>query len=127
MIDFKSINADQHNGMKYELMVSHERFCPRFKGYSATHQWARLELDGYLRVKAGYRWDGATGAVDTADFMEASMYHDVLCEMINNGDIPSKKWNDAAATMRDINKEQGMGLLRRMWTWAAVRLYGRTK
>lgn len=127
MIEFRSLDAKLWNGKKYELLVNHRRYCPRFVGYGAQHEWATLNLDGYMTVYSGYKWDGASGAVDTADFMEGSMYHDVLCEMINAGKLPRTKWNDAAACMRDINKEEGMSWLRRWWTWRGVRLWGRVK
>lgn len=124
MIEYRSIDSRLYHGKKYELTMNHNRMTVYFAGYSGSVGWARLDLDGRISVKAGYRWDGASGAVDSADFMEGSMYHDILCELIESGQVPSSMWNKAAAEMREINKAEGMPWLRRWWTWRGVRLWG---
>ena len=47
-----------------------------------------LSPDGLLLANSGYTWDGASGALDTRSILRASMFHDVLCEMINKDLLP---------------------------------------
>ena len=43
-----------------------------------------LSTTGELTIKAGYGWDGATGAIDTESIMRASLVHDALYELLRH-------------------------------------------
>jgi hypothetical protein len=100
-----------------------ETFDTIVKGFTVETDWCTLEPDGTLLIRAGYPWDGATGAFDTRDIIEASLVHDVFCEMINDDLLPS--WIQALADeeFRMIGQSKKMPWIRRMWTYFAVRFY----
>lgn len=87
--------------------------------------WIVLKPDGVIVIKEGYSWDGPSGpARDTVNFMRASLVHDALYQLIEEGQLDSKYRKDADQTMRDLCKEDGMSAPRRFWTYWGVRLFG---
>lgn len=87
--------------------------------------WIRLTPDGTIAIRKGYSWNGASGpAVDTDDLMRASLVHDALYQMIEEGVIPLKCRKQADVTLRKICKEDGMGWFRRWYVYLAVRTFG---
>ena len=93
------------------------------EGYEIATDLFSLDSKGNLTVRKGFFWDGATGALDTENFMDASLVHDIFCILVNEGKLP--KWTQALADeqMRMMCKEAGMSWIRRMWTYTLVRLY----
>ena len=86
---------------------------------------ALLERDGRLTVFAGFTWDGASGpAIDTENFMEASMAHDALYWMMRQGHLGLSWRRQADLLMFRLARRNGMSLPRACWTFAAVRLFG---
>lgn len=102
------------------------------RGYSATVSdpitgkfLARLFDTGQLTIYEGAPWDGPSGiALDTPSFMDASLAHDYLYEMIAQRGIPKSERRNADRTMRAIAKSHGMWWPRRVWTFWAVRKAG---
>jgi hypothetical protein len=92
-------------------------------GFDITHELYHIQVDGLLSIHKYYAWDGPSGAFHTKTFVKSSCVHDVLCELINAGLIPMEDQVLADETMYSLNKEAGMWLLRRLWTFAAVRYY----
>jgi hypothetical protein len=88
---------------------------------------AQLTEDGELTIHAGYGWDGPSGpALDTPSFMDASLAHDCLYQMIEEGTLPMKPCRrQADKTMRRIAKAHGMGWFRRLYTFLGVRAGGK--
>jgi hypothetical protein len=87
--------------------------------------WLALDADGTLHIREGYSWDGPSGpARDTANFMRASLVHDALYQLIEESLLPKDFRKLADKTMREICKEDGMGGVRRWYTFAAVRAFG---
>jgi len=126
MIRYKSIKKTE-TGKKYELLES--KVWPlgrKFQQFDVKTEFFAL-IKGSLHGHKGYRWDGPSGAIDSADFMEGSCLHDCLCEMMEAGLLPKKLWKHAANEMRIINKREGMGQFRRQYTWFMVRFWGRIK
>jgi len=126
MIRYKSIKKDE-TGKKYELLES--KVWPlgkKFLGYDVKTEFFAL-VKGTLHGHKGYRYDGPTGALDTADFMEGSAVHDILTDMIKGKMLPESLWVPAAQEMRHINKREGMPWIRRQWTFYAVCFWGRIK
>lgn len=57
-------------------------------GYNVDWDWYTLNSQGYLLVRKGYAWDGATGWIDVPSIIRPSMIHDVFCQMMRRNDIP---------------------------------------
>ena len=126
MIRYKSIKKTE-TGKKYELLET--KVWPlgsEFVSYNIVTEYFSL-IKGTLTANLGYRWDGPTGAIDSADFMEGSCLHDILCDAMEAGMLPKKLWKHAANEMRIINKREGMGKFRRQYTWFFVRFWGKIK
>lgn len=80
---------------------------------------------GLLMIGPGVSWDGPSGpAVDTVNFMRASLVHDTLYGAIERGDLPKKHRKDADRLMRQIAREDGMSAIRAWYAWLGVRLAG---
>lgn len=87
--------------------------------------WIELKPDGTLIIREGYSWDGPSGpAIDTENFMRASLVHDAIYQLIGEGQLPSSRRKDADRTMRDLCNEDGMSTIRRFWTYWGVRVFG---
>ena len=85
-----------------------------------------LKLDGTLVIQMGFRWDGATGAIDGHSVLPASLVHDVLCELTNNGRIPYKYRRHADRLFRRQCITFATSPFGRAWAWprwAMVRIY----
>lgn len=81
-----------------------------------------LTRGGFLTIKAGYAWDGATGAVDTKTILPASLVHDALCQLCNAGLLDGAVYRERAdQVLREICKEDGMSRPRRWWVFRGVR------
>jgi len=92
-----------------------------------NHQYFTLDMNGLLIAKKGYAWDGATGGIDTKDFMRGSLYHDILCQCIEEGLLPKSYRKAADKLLYKILGEDGMLGIRRIWVYNAIRLYVRFK
>lgn len=112
----------------YKYVLHEEYYIPLpLRGYNAVSPYFQLNSYGDLFVNKGYAWDGASGpAIDTKDFMRASLIHDVLCQMISEKLLPEKEQPLVDRIMRDICIADGMPRIRAYWAWAAVRLYFKT-
>ena len=99
------------------------------KGYKIERRWYTLYENGELHIKAGYSWDGATGGIDTEDFVLPSLEHDIICELINEGALPPHYQALGEEQLRITAKmqEHSMPWIRRMWVYFAVRFYQMNK
>ena len=89
-----------------------------------------VEVHGsVLTIAKGYRWDGATGALDTPRFMRPSCLHDIWCQMMETGVIEKsfRMWKLGAKELRELCREEGMHPIRRTWVYAAVLAFGGLK
>lgn len=99
------------------------------------------ELDGTLTLYPGYIIDGATGAVDTSDFMEhGAGIHDAGCTAIQRGLFDNPKNNERQnkkirkkyrllvdQLLYKILIEDGMPDVRAKWVFLATVGYGNIK
>lgn len=91
--------------------------------HECSNPWLEMRA-GSLSIREAYTWDGPSGpAIDTDDFMRASLVHDGLYQLGREGLLPTGWRRDADKIMRAIAKEDGMGWLRRQWTYLAVRTW----
>ena len=86
--------------------------------------YGRMEMDGALLIKAGYCWSGPSGpAIDTRNFLRASMAHDFLYQCLRTRRLGERFRAPADALMRHICIEDGMSRFRAWYAWAAVRAF----
>jgi len=99
---------------------------------TVEHAYFELRSDGYLTIKKGYAWDGATHAIDTKDILRGSLVHDALYQMLQEKLIPKdeKQFNRyfklANKELLAICKEDGMSWFRRTYIYYAVQWFGRS-
>ena len=48
--------------------------------------------DGQLFVKKHFAWDGATGAPDFVSTLQATVVHDIFCQLMNEGLLDYEKY-----------------------------------
>ena len=84
-----------------------------------------ISLD-QLEICMNYAWDGPSGpAIDTDNFMDGSLVHDALYDLMRQGLLSRWKYRRKAdKEMRIQCKKDGMSLIRRWYTWGAVRVAG---
>lgn len=80
--------------------------------------------DGLLILSPGFVWDFASGAVDDAAMIYASLAHDSLYRLIRAGELDKRHRVDADKLFRELLKECGVGVFRRNYAYWAVRLFG---
>jgi len=110
-------------GYKYQL---HEKTTIQttVKGHNIKTNFIELDYFGFLTLRAGYAWDGATRAFDTKDFMKASAAHDALYQLIGLGLLDASHREEADKTLVEVAKKAGMPWLRRKYVYLAVRWLG---
>jgi len=127
-------------GYKYQTISDFEielEDCPNFgivnfeRNVLKVNDFVKLKREEgsfFLMIKKGYAWDGATGAVDTENFMIPSLVHDAILETIGVGKLaadPWKPWIDKYLVK--LCKGFGMNCIRRLRVYWAVRLLGDPK
>ena len=81
-----------------------------------------------LTAKPHYAWDGASFiARDTDNIMRASLFHDILCQVIAEGLLDKKYRKYADQLFRKICLEDGMSKFRAWYVYMAVRAYSKLK
>lgn len=85
-----------------------------------------LNTNGKLIIKKGYAWDGASGlAIDTTNFMRASLVHDALYQLMRMGMLNREQWRKAADNLLLAQcLEDGMSFIRAKLVYHSVRVFG---
>jgi len=88
--------------------------------------YCHFNPNGGLLIENGYEWDGPSGpAIDTDNFMDGSLVHDLLYQLMREGYLSRWKYRRKAdKEMRLQTKKDDMFILRQWWTWLGVRLGG---
>jgi len=77
-------------GTKYRLLKTH--WCNAGITVNAElGAYVKLNSKGFLRVGAGYEWNGPNVVVDNKSTMRASLIHDALCQLVEIGQL-SDMW-----------------------------------
>lgn len=111
-----------HPIYQYELVEPFTYFgqlCAN--GYN---QYLKIDLKGTLSLDAGYRWDGATRAIDTDTIIRGSLIHDGYYQLGREHMI---RFRDRVLADQELYKvclEDGMAWLRAQYIYWAVRLLG---
>lgn len=110
---------------KYQLAADYEIQLRLKPQHHVSHDYFMLDTTGYLIIRSGYAWDGASGpTLDTSDSMRGSLVHDCLYQMIGIGALPVEYREQIDYIFYDILCEDGMPSFR-AWAWLrAVRAFG---
>lgn len=86
-----------------------------------------LDINGKLKVKKGYAWDGPSGPVlDTEENMRASLVHDALYQLMRNNKLSSRTHRKAADQLfKDICKSDGVSNFTASVYYKALRKFGK--
>lgn len=111
---------------KYVLLVPFSTNLKVKPKHNILLDYVSFFTSGLIVIFSGYEWDGPSGpAIDTDNFMDGSLVHDLLYQLIREGHlkrIPYRLWADNEM-FRQCKKDK-MSLLRRIWTWVGVRVGG---
>ncbi len=81
---------------------------------------------GVLIINPRYCWDGASGpAIDTGNWMKASLVHDVFYQCIREHLISKRYRKKADKLMYKLLRKEGMGYIRAKYSYFTVRMFGR--
>ena len=90
-------------------------------------EFINLDINGKLKVKKGYAWDGPSGPVkDTKKNMRASLVHDALYQLMRNKQLSSRTHRKAAdQEFKDICKADGVSNSKASTYYKALRKFGK--
>lgn len=110
---------------KYRLQKEYIREIKIHPEYAIGNEYVTLDSNGRLTITKGYCWDGPSGpTIDTPDFMEGSLVHDVLYQLMREGHISRDFQYYADKLLVEICRKKGMGKLRAWWVYNALRIVG---
>jgi len=112
-------------GYKYQLERDYHHHTDIYIRDPIKTDYYEMTTDGLLTIYKSYAWDGPSGGVDTANFMRASLVHDVLCQAIGDGYLTQSHQNAVDGLLRSIAIEDGMSKMRAWWVYKAVRFHFR--
>ncbi len=115
------------NNWKYQLTSDYTVFTGIRPPSEIKTSYAYLTPGGRLTIYKNYAWDGATGSIDTKNFIRSSLVHDALCQMINENYLFRHNRKPADKLLRKMCKEDGMSPLRAWWVYVNVRIYVKLK
>ena len=113
-------------GYQYQLAVNWVIFisiCPRL---SIETDYIKLSNNGLLTIKKGYAWDGATGAIDSKNFMRGALVHDALYQLMREQKLDANKCKEPAdRILQTLCRADGMSRFRAWYVYKAVQLLGK--
>lgn len=114
-------------GYKYQLFddeVCRTRIHP---GENIVTPFIELNVNGKLKAKAGYAWDGPSGPTcDSPSAMRGSLFHDCLYQLMREKHIPTNGNRKLAdEVLRDLMREDGMSRFRSGYWYKAVQLFAK--
>jgi hypothetical protein len=122
--DYKNVNYSVYDINSRALLKESITYDTDIKPlYEIDTPHIRLLPQGRLLIREGYKWDMATGAVDTPDMIYASLAHDALCELTNEGLLDWSYRKDIDKYFLRLLKELGTSRFRRWYVYIAVRAY----
>lgn len=89
-------------------------------------RYVDIGVNGFMVIREGYSWDGATGVPDSNEILRGSLIHDVLYQLIREGFIPKAERDLADLTLRNICMEDGMVPNMAELVYQGVKLLGNT-
>ena len=114
-------------GYKYQLKSNYALVTHIMPRQFIGNQFITLYRSGLLFISRGYAWDGPSGpAIDTPSFMQASLVHDALYQLMREGLIDINYRKDADLMLYKIARQDGMWYIRALWTYYAVRRFAKS-
>lgn len=84
-----------------------------------------ITSNGKLLIRKGYSWDGPSGpAIDTKNFMQGSLIHDALYQLMREGVLPQSERKRADEILKKVCIRDGMSGFRAWYVYMAVRVSG---
>jgi hypothetical protein len=94
---------------KYILHEIHEYDTKIQLDKPINTEYLVMSIDGDLIIKSEYCWDGPSNpAPDTKNFMQGSLVHDALYQLMREGHIDRSERDQADQILRDICIADGM-------------------
>jgi len=113
------------SGYKYQLNEVYSIDTGIFVSKNHHGEFLIIKSEGTLIISKGYAWDGASGpAIDTKNFMRASLVHDAIYQLMRAGVIDKSHREKADKLMKKMCKEDGMNSVRAWLCYQAVRKFG---
>lgn len=114
------------SGYKYQLTESLTMDLEIFPDHDVETPFIALNVQGRLVLRRGYAWDGPSGpAVDTKNFMRASLIHDALYQLMRLEELDRDIWREEAdLELHRLCREDGMTRLRAWWVLRGLRWFG---
>lgn len=111
-------------GYKYQLAKDFCLFIDIFPLKYIETDYISLSTRGFLRIKKGYAWDGASGpTIDTKDSIRGSLVHDALYQLMRLGELSQRFRPDADQLLHDLCEMDGMNPIRADLWEKAVRCF----
>ena len=110
------------DGYKYQLAEDYTVRTDIIVGGWVNTEYIKLSPVGYLTVKNGYAWDGASAvAIDTPNIMRGSLCHDAFYQLMRQG-VLSQEWRKPVdKEMHKMCLEDGMSRFRAWWIYQGLR------
>ena len=113
------------SGYKYQL---HKTYTCNVNIYPDTDvytEYIDLTVDGWLTIRSGYAWDGASGpTMDTKSSMRGALAHDALYQLLRHAQLDSR-WREVADdVLYRTCREDGMSWIRAKAWKRAVNWFG---
>jgi hypothetical protein len=124
--DSKDMRQIKYKGAyKYQLVDDYSLKLEVFTDEFIETDYIIFGGQGYLKIKAGYAWDGPSGPVlDTVENMRASLIHDALYQLLREEWLPQTFRQKADAEFRRLCIVDGVKSYR-AWCWyVALRIGG---
>ena len=110
-------------GYKYQLAETYT-IKTDMTGFNIEVEFIRLYADGTLIILSGYAWDGPSGpGIDSKNFMEGSLVHDALYQLLRMGLLPAKYREGADKLLHKICRSKGMSKIRAWWVLRGLRFF----
>jgi hypothetical protein len=94
---------------------------------SIRNKHSTMGVKGKITLYPGFYWDGATGAIDTDDILEASAFHDFICNAYNKGKLTKEHRKLGDKMFKGKLKETDMWEVRIKYIYQFVRKFFETK
>ena len=110
---------------KYQIDQVYGRYISIKLKTPILTEFIELNTEGALIIKKYYSWDGPSGpTIDTKNFMEGSLVHDALYQLLRERHLDPPLRRDADQILRKICLEKGMSRFRAWLVYRAVRWAG---
>ncbi len=110
---------------KYTLVESYSRVIDIQPDEKLGNDFLYLDTNGKLFISKGYSWDGPSGpTIDTKNFMQGSLVHDALYQLIREQFLDFKYRDYADELLKEMCMEDSMSFIRAFLVYWAVKLFG---